>query len=100
MALLDEAALERRMRAIAREEACAVMGASPDDWISQLTSPLGRELHCRLVRDGALPGVRVHRRVLVRRRDLDQYIETHRAEPIEQDDEAVELGRVGARRVA
>ena len=70
-----------------------------DDWIDQIRSPLGRRTHCMLVRTGTVPGVRVHRRVLIRRRDLDAYIERHRAVPVDAGDElAACLARVGARR--
>jgi hypothetical protein len=59
-------------------------------------------MHLKLVRSGELPGVRVHRRVLVRRRDLDAYIEAHRPPPVTHTmtEEDVLLARVGARRVA
>jgi hypothetical protein len=99
VAILEE--LEARMRAIAREEIAAAREACAEDWIDQSRSPLGRKLHCALVRDGVLPGVKVHRRVLVRRRDLDAYLETHRQAPaiIDGSEEARALARVGARRV-
>ena len=101
--LLDEAALDRRIReialAIAREETHA-----SEDWIDQGHSPLGRRVHCLLVRRGELPGVRIHRRVLVRRRDLDRYIESHGTKPAavanDSDPETIALARVGARRVS
>jgi hypothetical protein len=80
--------------------------ASGDDWIDQRRSPLGRKLHCALWRDGALPGRKVHRRVLVRRRDLDAYVEAHglpspaAAANDAADSETRALARVGARRVS
>jgi excisionase family DNA binding protein len=103
--ILDVDALDARIREIARDAIRSELGERGDDWVSQHRSPLGREMHCRLVRDGKLPGVRVHRRVLVRRRDLDAYIESHRAAPPVANDvgsspEARALARVGARRVA
>jgi hypothetical protein len=67
---------EQRAREIAREEINAARD-SGDDWIDQRHSPLGRKLHCAEWRAGVLPGRKVHRRVLVRRRDLDTYVETH-----------------------
>lgn len=99
MGILEE--FEARMRAVAREEINAARDASADDWIDQNRSPLGRKLHCALVRTGVLPGVKVHRRVLVRRRDLDAYLESHRQAVVVVDEslEARMLARVGARRV-
>lgn len=98
MGILEE--IEARMRTVAREEINAAHSAS-EDWIDQSRSPLGRKLHCTLVRNGVLPGVKVHRRVLVRRRDLDAYLESQRSIPIVADDsaEARALAHVGARRV-
>jgi hypothetical protein len=106
--LIDEEAFEARVRELARDVVRQELGARGDDWVSQHTSPLGRELHCRLVRDRKLAGVRVHRRVLVRRRDLDAYIAAHGAKREAANDvaeladspEAKALARVGARRVA
>jgi len=62
-------------------------GSTGDPWVSQHESPLGAKLHCRLVRSGALPGSKVGRRVLVRKSDLDGYIELHRVEPRQARDE-------------
>jgi hypothetical protein len=84
--IVDIDALEARIRAIAREVVRAELGERGDDWIDQAHSPLGRRTHCRLVRSGALPGVSVHRRVLVRRRDLDAYVEARRAPPAGTDE--------------
>lgn len=48
----------------------------PDEWIDQDRSPLGRRSHCELARAGHLGGARkVAGKWLVRRRDLDAYIE-------------------------
>ena len=76
-----------------------------DDWIDQRHSPLGRKLHCALWRDGVLPGLKLHRRVLVRRRDLDAYVQQHGtpapARAVNDGDtEAALFARVGARRVS
>jgi excisionase family DNA binding protein len=96
-------ALREEIRAAVRDELQAMRGDG-DEWIDQAHSPLGRRTHCMLVRTGELPGVRLHRRVLVRRRDLDAYIESHRSAPAVSDSsagsEAKALARVGARRVA
>jgi len=52
-----------------------------DEWISQYDSPLGRRGHLKAVRTGALAGVKVGRRVLVRRSDVDSYLQKHVARP-------------------
>jgi len=52
-----------------------------DPWVSQDESPLGRKLHCRLVRTGKLEGSKIGRRVLVRRSVLDRFIESHKVSP-------------------
>ena len=49
--------------------------------MSQGDSPLGRSRHCRLVRQGELPGRKVGRQLLVRAADIDAYIERHPVEP-------------------
>ncbi len=48
-----------------------------DEWVDQARSPLGRRTHCRMVRQGKIHGSKVAGRVLVRRRDLDAFIEAH-----------------------
>jgi hypothetical protein len=50
-------------------------------YYDQRSSPLGPRLHCGLVRSGAIPGFRAGRRILIRRVDLDAYLERHRIEP-------------------
>jgi hypothetical protein len=63
-------------------------GEQGGGYYDQHDSPLGSRLHCRLVRCGALPGFRAGRRVLVRRSDLDIYLEHHRIAPTEAPPEA------------
>jgi hypothetical protein len=72
-----------------------------DDWIDQTQSPLGRKLHCKLVREGVLPGCKVKRKLLVRRPDIDAYITKHRVTPKQSGGDGLDqaLARVGARRV-
>jgi Helix-turn-helix domain len=66
----------------AAHRAMAVKKASdPEPYVDQHNSPLGARRHCRLVRSGELPGYRSGRRYLVRRADLDRYLEQHRIEP-------------------
>ncbi len=47
----------------------------PDEWVDQDNSPLGRRRHLEAVRRGDLAGRKLHGQVLVRRRDIDAYIE-------------------------
>jgi len=72
-------ALEIETRRIAREEAAAVLESdiSPADWVDQIRSPLGKRAHLDAARRGDFPSRRVGKRVLVRRRDLDAFIERH-----------------------
>jgi hypothetical protein len=51
-------------------------GGSADGYYSQLDSPLGRRRHLRLVRQGALPGARVGRRIFIRRTVVHEYIDS------------------------
>lgn len=66
---------------------------SREDWVDQTSSPLGRSAHLAAVRSGKLAGHRVGQLVLVRREDLDRYIEARRVVPktetVEDDASAV-----------
>ena len=46
-----------------------------NEWIDQTASPLGRRRHCALARRGVLKAHKDGARWLVRRKDLDAYIE-------------------------
>jgi excisionase family DNA binding protein len=70
--------LEERIRAIVRDE---LKAHEPDEWVDQSSVPLSRKTYLRLVREGKLPGRKVGRRVLVRRTDLEAFIEAHQTEP-------------------
>lgn len=72
------AAIFAGVRQLVKAELQAAKGDG-DAWISQEDSPLGRREHCRLARSGALPGRKVGKRWLVRRSELDAYIEAHGA---------------------
>lgn len=74
--------LEERIRAIVREELQAI---EPDEWVDQTSVPISRKTYLRLVREGKLPGRKVGRRILVRRKDLEAFIEAHRRDPRQQD---------------
>jgi hypothetical protein len=54
-----------------------VAGATPTfpEWVDQDASPLGRRRHLAAVRRGHLVGCKVGKRVLVRRADLNSYLE-------------------------
>lgn len=54
----------------------------PDEWVAQTESPLGRRRHCELAKGGSLPGARFfERKWLVRRRVLDEWIDSHGGTP-------------------
>jgi excisionase family DNA binding protein len=86
------------VRALVRAE---LARPDQDEWLDQNRSPLGRRRHLALVREGKLPGHKDGKRVLVRRRDLDSYIEAQQVtmrlpravhERDEVDDELARLG--------
>ena len=54
------------------------------EYYDQDSSPLPAYTHALLVRTGLVPGFKVARRVLVRRKDLHAYIERHRSNPTSQ----------------
>lgn len=64
--------LDDLIRTIVREELETRHG---DHWVDQRTSPLPRRKFLMLVRDGELPGRKTGRSILVRRSDVDAYIE-------------------------
>lgn len=73
-----------------------------EDFVDQRESPLGSRLHCRLVRAGQLPGYRAGRRLLVKRRDIEQYLARHRVAPTDpavgtQDEDDALLAGIGGR---
>jgi len=78
--LTPDAKLERAKRQIAEAIATAVeaiieRGVAAQEWIDQDTSPLGKSAHLTLARSGKVESRKVHRRVLIRRVDLNRYIE-------------------------
>lgn len=79
-ALTPEARRERAKRMLADAvveliEATIEQGSAANEWLDQKTSPLGREKHLRLVQQGKLPARKLGKRVLVRKADLDAYLE-------------------------
>jgi len=76
-----------------------------DQYVDQHNSPLGSRLHLRLVRRGELTGYNVGRRVLVRRADMNSYLERHRvslkeAPPGEEESFEALVARFGKGKVA
>jgi hypothetical protein len=76
-----------------------------EDYVDQHESPLGKRLHCRLVRSGALEGFRAGRRLLVRRAAIDEYLAKHRVAPTEpavgtEDEDDALLAGIGGGRAA
>ncbi len=51
--------------------------AAAEEWVDQHGSPLGKRAHLEAVRGGALRGVKHGRRVLVRRAELNSFLENH-----------------------
>jgi hypothetical protein len=64
------AALEVYVRDIVADVAVS------DEWVDQHTSPLGKRAHLEAVRRGDLHGVKHGRRILVRRSELNSFLET------------------------
>ncbi len=75
-------ALDELQRMIADAvRAATPQPASADDWVGARTSGLGRRTFLRLVRDGALPASKRGKAYVVRRSDVDAYLERHRIAP-------------------
>jgi hypothetical protein len=51
--------------------------AAAEEWVDQLGSPLGKRAHLEAVRRGDLHGVKHGRRILVRRAELNSFLENH-----------------------
>ncbi len=70
--------------------------AAGAEWVDQSTSPLGRRRHLQLVRDGVLPSVHDKRRRLVRRADINRYLDG-RGREVAVDEDADETEAMTAR---
>jgi hypothetical protein len=69
--------------------------ADPDDWVDQEQSPIGRRRHCELSRTGKFPSARkVNGHWLVRRRELDAFVEGHAMASSSEKSEADEMAEV------
>lgn len=78
--------LRQRLHTLIDEIVDAIeSGATGAEWVDQTNSPLGRDRHLRLVRSGTLPGRKDGRRVLVRRRDLDRYLDSKAVIRVDED---------------
>ena len=60
--------------------------ASASEWIDQHSSPLGKRPHLEAVRRGDLKAVKVGRRVLVRRGDIESFLESSPSRRRARDD--------------
>ena len=102
-ALAPSARVDAATRALASAigelvEAQIAQGVAASEWIDQTQSPLGRNRHCRLAREGAFPSRKVGRSVLVKREELDRYLETKLRQIVDVSaDEDREVERVVAR---
>lgn len=65
-----------------------------DEWVDQAHSPIGRLAHLEAVRTGRVKGCKVGKRVLVRKADLDDFIEKHRVHTVTVDEELEEKAEV------
>jgi excisionase family DNA binding protein len=94
------AALEILARAFAPVIARAVVdeltAGRTADYVDQASSPLPARTHCRLIREGAIPGMQAGRRWIAKRADVDAYIEARsrrkRAKTDDPSELAAELG--------
>ncbi|MBX3205150.1 MAG: hypothetical protein KF764_08770 [Labilithrix sp.] len=80
MKLTPQAKKERGMALVAEGnrliiEATLEERVSPDDWYTQHSSPLKKRRYLELARTGKIPSRKDGTSVLVRRADLDAYIE-------------------------
>lgn len=78
--LTPEARLERAKRQIADGvaemiEAKIAAGVAAGEWVDQDHSPLGKRAHLELAREGRLRSRKVKRQVLIRRDELNAFIE-------------------------
>lgn len=70
------------------------MHHAANDWVDQASSPLGRKKHLRLARLGVIPSRKDGRQVLVKRDDLNAYLEKNglaRGGKSEQDEDLDDL---------
>lgn len=78
--LTPQARKERAKRGLAEAVAELVTatieeGLAASEWVDQRASPLGQRPHLELARSGKVPSRKIVGRVLIRRDDLNRYIE-------------------------
>jgi hypothetical protein len=78
--LTPEARLERAKRTIAEGvielvEAKLELVGTESEWIDQSKSPLGRRRHRDLARLGKLPSKKLGKRILIRRSDINAFLD-------------------------
>lgn len=56
------------------DELFDVLRDTRDEWVDQTNSPLGRDRHLTLARNGTLPSSKDRRRVLILRSVIDAYL--------------------------
>lgn len=69
-------------------------GLSESEWVDQRSSPIGKRKHLELVREGKLVARKIGTRVLVRRDDLNRYIEEHGARRIDRAPEEEDVSDI------
>jgi cell division septation protein DedD len=68
------ALVERIAQSVAQRVVDHLRATDFPGYVDQSTSPLGRRRHIAAVRASRLPGIRVGRRYLARREDVDAYV--------------------------
>lgn len=92
-----EALLDALAERVAERLATRLRPAAPE-YYDQRTAPVGRRAFLEAARQGAFPAFRVGKRVLARRVDFEQWLESRRREPpaLAADPDAL-LARAGLR---
>ena len=77
--LAPDDALVIAIRGLVASEIKKALAAADDrtEWLDQHSSPLGKRKHLQLCRDGELKARAVGKLRLVRREDLDTYLDAH-----------------------
>ena len=94
------ARIERAKRRLAEAVAELItaqleLGTAANEWVDQRTSPLGRRRHLEHAKSGTIPATRDGRRVLMRRADIDAYLDQRRIVRVdEKADRDREIDRV------
>ncbi len=90
--------LRIKLHSLIDEIVDALESTAAPEWIDQKSSPLGRRRHLELARSGVLKSTKDAGRVLIRRTDIDRYLEKKTVIRVdEKADEAREIARVLAK---